>query len=82
MPEMAEILRSRYPDRKVSTAVIPDFIVHLMKRNTAMKILNTMVGMKYRLDNTKARELLGWTPRPAAETVADTADYMIKSGII
>lgn len=82
MPAMARLLKKQYPDRKVSTMVIPDFIVHLMKRNQAMKILNTMVGMKYTLDNTKAKKLLGWQPRPAAETVIDTADYMIKYGII
>ena len=82
MPEMAKILKNRYPDRKIRTIVIPDFIVHLMKRNTAMKILNTMVGMKYKLDNTKAKKILGWTPRPATETVIDTADYMINRGIL
>lgn len=83
MPEMAEILKAHYPDRKIKTSVVPDFIVHIMaKSQTAMKVLNTMVGMKYKLDSTKARKVLGWNPRPAGETVLDTARYMIESKII
>ncbi|MGI5988965.1 MAG: NAD-dependent epimerase/dehydratase family protein [Lachnospiraceae bacterium] len=83
MPQMARILKAQYPDRKVKTTVVPDFIVHIMARNnTAMKILNTMVGMNYTLDNTKARSVLHWNPRPARETVLDATDYLIKGGII
>jgi dihydroflavonol-4-reductase len=83
MPEMAGILKAQYPERNVKTSVVPDFIVHLLaKFQVSMKILNTMVGMNYKLDNTKARRILGWDPRPAEETVLDAADYMIKSEII
>lgn len=82
MPEMAKILKKHYPDRKVKTTVVPDFIIHMMKKNPTMKVLNTMVGMKYTLDNSKAKKVLGWKPRPAEETVLDTAEYMIKNGII
>jgi dihydroflavonol-4-reductase len=83
MPEMAKILKAEYPDKKVKTTVVPDFIVHIMARSqTPMKVLNTMVGMKYRLDNSKARKTLGWDPRPARETVLDAADYMIKNKIV
>jgi nucleoside-diphosphate-sugar epimerase len=83
MPEMARILKAQYPDRKIKTSVVPDFLVHIMARtNTAMKILNTMVGMKYRLDSSKARKVLGWNPRPARQTVLDSAKYMIINNIV
>jgi nucleoside-diphosphate-sugar epimerase len=83
MPEMARVLKDQYPDRKIRTAVVPDFMVHIMaKAQPAMKVLNTMVGMKYKLNSTKARNVLGWNPRPAEQTVLDTAEYMINNGII
>ena len=83
MPEMARILKAQYPERNIKTSTVPDFIVHIMaKFQISMKVLNTMVGMKYKLDSTKARKVLGWNPRPAKETVLDTADYMIKYKIV
>lgn len=83
MPEMAKILKQQYPDRKVKTAVVPDFLVHILaKRQPAMKVLNTMVGMNYTLDSSKARRVLKWNPRPAGETVLDTAAYMVQNGIV
>ncbi|MEE8837252.1 MAG: hypothetical protein SOH80_09875 [Eubacteriales bacterium] len=37
---------------------------------------------KYHRDNTKARKLLGWNPRPAKETVLDTAACLIENKIV
>lgn len=83
MPEMARILKAAYPDRKISTIVIPDFVISIMaKFQVPMKVLNTMIGLKYHRDNTKARKLLGWNPRPAKETVLDTAQYLIENKIV
>lgn len=83
MPEMAKILKEAYPDRKVSTMVIPDFVISIMaKFQVPMKVLNTMIGLRYHRDNTKARKLLGWNPRPAKETVLDTAEYLVRYKIV
>lgn len=82
MPEMADVLRERYPERKVSRLVIPDAVVGAAARfSTPMKVLNTMVGLSYHRDGSKAREILGWNPRPAAETVVDTAECLIAMGV-
>ncbi|MGI6230573.1 MAG: NAD-dependent epimerase/dehydratase family protein [Tractidigestivibacter sp.] len=82
MPEMADVLRKRYPKRKVSRLVIPDAIVGFAARfSTPMKVLNTMVDLSYHRDGSKARRVLGWEPRPAAETVVDTAECLISMGI-
>ncbi len=83
MPQMARILKEAYPDRKVNTMVIPDFVVSIMaKFQVPMKVLNTMIGLKYHRDNTKARRLLGWKPRTAKETVLDTTQYLIDHHIV
>ena len=79
----AWLLKETYPDRKISTKVIPDFIISIMaKFQVPMKVLNTMIGLKYHRDNTKAKEMLGWNPRPAKETVLDTAQYLIDHHIV
>jgi dihydroflavonol-4-reductase len=83
MPEMARILKEAYPDRKISTVVIPDFVISIMaKFQVPMKVLNTMIGLRYHRDNTKARKLLGWNPRPAKDTVLDTARYLVENKIV
>ena len=83
MPQMAKLLKQQFPNYKVSTRVIPDFIIRIMARFQApMKVLNTMIGLKYHRDNTKAKKVLGWNPRSAEETVIDTVNYMIESNII
>ncbi len=77
---MAKIMKEAFPEYKIRTAVVPDFLISLMaKFNPAMKVLNTMIGLKYHRDNTKARRLLGWNPRPAKETVLDTVNYIVKN---
>ena len=80
MPQMARLLKENYPDRKVSTMVIPDFLITIMaKFQVQMKVLNTMVGLKYHRDNSKAKELLGWKPRPTMQTVLDMAAYYVEN---
>lgn len=82
MPEMAKFMKEAFPEYKIRTAVVPDFLISLMaKFNPAMKVLNTMIGLKYHRDNTKARRLLGWNPRPAKETVLDTVNYIVKNNL-
>lgn len=57
---MAKIMKEAFPEYKIRTAVVPDFLISLMaKFNPATKVLNTMIGLKYHRDNTKARRLLG-----------------------
>ncbi len=62
---------------------IPDFVISIMaKFQPPMKVLNTMVGLKYHRTNKKAKNLLGWNPRSAKETILDTAEYMISSNLV
>lgn len=83
MPEMAKLLKTAYPQKKVSTLVIPDFVISIMaKFQPRMKVLNTMIGLHYHYDCTKARRLMKWNPRSARETVLDTSDYLIDNEII
>lgn len=83
MPEMADLLKASYPNKKVSTMIISDFLVSIMaKFQSSMKVLNTMIGLKYHYDTSKAKQNLGWTPRPAKETVLDVAEYLVKNQVV
>ena len=83
MPQMAALLKNAYPDRKVSRMVIPYFVISIMARfQPQMKVLNTMIGLRYHRDNSKARCLLGWHPRSAKDTVLDTARYMMDDKVM
>lgn len=83
MPEMAKLLKDKFPQRKVNTFVIPDFIIGIMARfQPQMKVLNTMIGLQYHYDNMKAGRLLQWKTRSAKETVLDTSNYLIDNKII
>lgn len=83
MPEMAQLLKAKYSDRKISTFIIPSFVISIMaKIQPPMKVLNTMIGLSYHRDGSKAKKLLNWKPRSAKETVLDTADYLIESKIV
>lgn len=83
MPEMAQLLKAKYSNRKISTFIIPSFVISIMaKIQPPMKVLNTMIGLSYHRDGSKAKKLLNWKPRSAKETVLDTADYLIESKIV
>ncbi len=41
-----------------------------------------MIGFDYHISNRRAVEELGWTPRPAKETVRDTTEYMIENQLV
>jgi nucleoside-diphosphate-sugar epimerase len=85
MPEMAKLLKNDLGSngKKVSAMVIPNFVIGIGARfDTQMKVLNTMVGVKYHHTNKKALNLLDWKPRSARETVLDSANYLIKNKIV
>lgn len=85
MPQMARLLKDRLGERgkKISTLTIPDFVIKLGARfNSALAVMNTLVGMKHRHDTTKAQRLLGWKPRPIDETIVETAEFVLDNKLV
>jgi nucleoside-diphosphate-sugar epimerase len=70
--------------RPVSTRQIPDFAVRLVARfrDPALREITPALGRRNRHSTEKARRLLGWEPRPAAETVLDCARSLIAHGAV
>jgi nucleoside-diphosphate-sugar epimerase len=47
-----------------------------------MATMARALGQRTRFDATKACRLLGWTNRPAEESVIDTARSLIQQGLL
>lgn len=86
MRQMAEALRSGLGvgGAKVSTRQLPDFLVRWMAAlfDPSLKSITPSLGRRNRHSTQKAHELLGWSSRPAAESVLDCARSLIEKGAI
>ena len=68
---------------KVPTRQLPDFAVRLAARfDASLASITVSLGRKNRHSTDKAERLLGWQPRPAAETVVDCARSLIAWQVI
>lgn len=85
MPAMARLLKDHLGEagHKISTMTIPDFVIKIGARfNSALAVMNTLIGMKHHHDPTKAQRLLGWAPRPVEQTVIDAAEYTLDNNLV
>jgi nucleoside-diphosphate-sugar epimerase len=83
MREMAEALRAGLGGSAghVSTRRVPDLLVRLAaRRDPALAEIAPALGRRSRHSTAKARQLLGWSPRPARETVVDCGRSLIAFG--
>lgn len=85
MKEMSEILRSSLGPRakKVPTRALPDFVLRLISIfDRPIRFITPFLGRKHANTSAKALAVLGWKPRPAAETLVDCAESLIAKGAI
>jgi dihydroflavonol-4-reductase len=81
--EMADILRQTYPGRKIPRATLPDFATRLISNfEPTLKPLLVELGAERRLDNSKAKRLLGWQPLSPEEAVRSLAESLINLQIV
>jgi len=86
MRDMARTLRAELgPDgSKISARPLPDFAVRLAARFTdpSLRGITPSLGRRNRHSTEKARRVLGWQPRSAAETVVDCARSLLDHGVV
>ena len=85
MREVAEILAGHLESKgfKIPTGNLPSAMMRLVAiwDKTARLALNDL-DVRQEVDTSKIRQELNWNPRGIAEMVIDTADTMIKQGIV
>jgi dihydroflavonol-4-reductase len=80
MREIAQTLRAGLgpAGTKIATRQIPDFLVRLSAlRDRQLRSITISLGRRNRHTTEKARRVLGWTPRPAAQTVLECAASLL-----
>jgi dihydroflavonol-4-reductase len=82
-PEIARLLRDELGPsaHRVPTRSAPDFVIRLLaiRRPELVAVLPSL-GRKNVHTTAKAKTLLGWSPRPASQTILDCARSLIENG--
>jgi dihydroflavonol-4-reductase len=80
--DVAKILRENGFE-KAPTVGIPVWLAKILANfNKELKLTLPYLGRKRSIKNFKAREILGWNPRPAEESILDIAYQMKDLGIL
>ena len=85
MANVGAILKSRLADRakRVPTMKLPNILVRLSALfDPQIKLVLPELGRTRIGDARHARATIGWNPRPAAETIVDTARSLIAAGLV
>jgi dihydroflavonol-4-reductase len=85
MSEVAAVLRDRLGEdaAKVPKRSVPDLLVRGMALfDPGIRSIVGQLGRKPELSSEKARADLGWSPRPAEETIAECARSLLDKGVV
>lgn len=80
---IAGILKKEYPFRKIPSKELPDFFVKLLSNfETSLKPILIDLGIKRKIDRSKAVKELNWQPLPMEEAILSCARSVIGLGIV
>lgn len=85
MSEIAAILREELGEkaRKVPKRTLPDVLVRVLALfDREIRTVLAELGKERICDAGHAKQVLGWTPRPARESIVDTANSLIEHGVV
>ncbi len=79
--EMAEAVKARLPDRKITTRIAPSWLVRIMALfDPSIKGVLSQLGHEVLVDNTAAREVLGMEFIPNAQSIGDAGSFLVDNG--
>lgn len=85
LADIATILRRRFPERasKLPNLIPPNWLATLVAPfDPGLRLIVRELGRDQRISSAKARRMLGWQPRSAAEAVSASADSLILAGLV
>ena len=80
--DVAKILRENGFNKALTFGVSVWLAKILANFNKELKLTLPYLGRKRSIKNTKAKEILGWNPRPAEESILDIANQMKDLGML
>ncbi|MGH2924836.1 MAG: SDR family oxidoreductase [Solirubrobacterales bacterium] len=84
MAQVAGILRDRLGTaaEKVPTRTVPDLLVRAMAIvDSGLRTVVGELGQEVTYSSEKAKDRLGWSPRPVEDTITQTAESLVKRGL-
>jgi dihydroflavonol-4-reductase len=84
MAEVAAVLRRELgaDAAKVPTRGVPNLLVRAMALfDPGIRSITNQLGKKLTYSNERARTVLGWSPRPLEQTIAETGRSMVDLGL-
>ena len=85
MADVAAVLRERLGDEagKVPTRIAPNFLIKGMSLfDSSLRSIVHDLGKRAEFSNQRARELLGWSPRPIEDSITETATSLREHGVV
>jgi nucleoside-diphosphate-sugar epimerase len=85
MLEMGKMIKANRPQnaKKVPSIQVPNFLVHALALfDKPIRQILPDLGKVMQASNQKARESLGWQPRGTEASIIDTADSLVKYGLV
>jgi nucleoside-diphosphate-sugar epimerase len=85
MADIAQLLRERLAEHagKVPARKVPDVVLRLVGLfDKELASVTPGLGRKHDYTSAKAQSLLGWRPRPMADTVLDCARSLVDMGVV
>ena len=80
--EMAETMREAFPERRIVTRKAPDFLIRLIGMfDSSVRTILPELGTCAKVDNGRARTVLGIDFRPARESVLRSARFLADNGL-
>jgi dihydroflavonol-4-reductase len=85
MAEVAAVLRRELgaDAAKVPTRGVPNLLVRAMALfDPGIRSITNQLGKKLTYSNERAKTMLGWSPRPLEQTIAETGRSMVDLGLV
>ena len=81
--DMGQILKARFPTRKIVTRQAPDFVVRILALfDKAIASILPVLGKRNEVSGARAQAELGITFRDARESLVETAQFLIDNKLV